>query len=204
MTSNNIYQVASQYLAAQDADWARLIAQVGDCGLVVKETYEPYEALVRAIAHQQIHARAAEAILGRFLALFPHVAFPDANDILATDEITLRACGFSASKVLTIRGIAEKSSQGYIPTLAQAQHMSDEALIACLVQLRGVGRWTVEMMLIFTLGRKDVLPIDDFGVREGYRLLKQLAEQPKPKALGVLGELWAPHRSIAKSSNLAK
>ncbi len=143
MISTSIYRLASLHLVAQDADWARLIAQVGDCNLVVEEAREPYESLVRAIAHQQIHGRAAEAILGRFLGLFPDVSFPSADQILATDVATLRACGFSASKVQTILGIAERSSHGYIPGLVEAQQMSDEALIGCLVELRGIGRWTV-------------------------------------------------------------
>ncbi len=158
---------------------------------------EPYEALVRAIAHQQVHGRAAEAILGRFVALFPGHDFPPAVAVLTAPAEALRGCGLSGNKVAAIRDIAEKSVGGLVPTRKIAARMSDEKLIEHLVQIRGVGRWTVEMFLIFTLGRPDVLPIDDFGVREGYRVAAGLEEQPKPRDLATIGEAWAPYRSVA-------
>lgn len=188
---------AAAHLAACDPDWAALIARVGPPALALKPLREPWEALVRAIAHQQVHGRAAEAILGRFLALYPGADFPTADAVIASDDAVLRACGFSAAKVASIRGIAEGARSGLVPTLAEAQTLSDDELIARLVTLRGVGRWTVEMLLMFTLARPDVLPVDDFGVREGWRQLKQLPEQPKPKALGVIGQAWSPWRSTA-------
>jgi DNA-3-methyladenine glycosylase II len=174
----------------------RVIRQVGPCTLrPVKR--EPYEALVRAIAHQQVHGRAAEAILGRVIALFPGHDFPPAAAVLATPAEQLRACGLSGSKVAAIRDIAEKAVDGLVPSRARAARMSDEQLIEHLVQLRGVGRWTVEMLLIFTLGRCDVLPVDDFGVREGWRVATGAETQVKPKDLAAIGETWAPWRSIA-------
>jgi DNA-3-methyladenine glycosylase II len=197
MSNAEIYQLASEHLSAQDADWAKLIAQVGECRLEVKEAREPYEALVRAISYQQLNGRAAEAILGRFLALFPDTEFPNPEQILATNEDTMRGCGFSRTKISTIREIAVNAQTGLVPTLADALQMENEMLIERLVQLRGVGRWTVEMFLIFTLGRMDVLPVGDFGIREGYRLFKSLAVQPTPKVLSHLGLPWAPYRSVA-------
>lgn len=188
---------AAAHLVACDPDWAPLIARVGPPALPLKPLREPWEALVRAIAHQQIHGRAAEAILGRFLALYPDTDFPTPDAVVASDDAVMRACGFSAGKVASIRGIAEGARSGLVPTLAEAQALSDDELIARLVALRGVGRWTVEMLLMFTLARPDVLPVDDFGVREGWRQLKQLPEQPKPKALGVIGQAWSPWRSSA-------
>jgi DNA-3-methyladenine glycosylase II len=174
----------------------RVIRQVGPCTLrPVKR--EPYEALVRAIAHQQVHGRAAEAILGRFIALHPGHPFPPAAAVLEMPVETMRGCGFSGSKVAAIRDIAEKSVGGLVPTRKAAARMSDEKLIEHLVQVRGVGRWTVEMLLIFTLGRRDVLPVDDFGVREGWKVAAGLEAQPKPRELGALGEAWSPFRSIA-------
>ena len=158
---------------------------------------EPYEALVRAIAHQQVHGRAAEAILGRFIELFPGHDFPPAAAVLTAPAEALRGCGLSGSKVAAIRDIAEKSVGGLVPTRKVAARMADEALIERLVQIRGVGRWTVEMFLIFTLGRPDVLPVDDFGVREGFRVSAGLEEQPKPRDLATIGEAWAPYRSVA-------
>jgi DNA-3-methyladenine glycosylase II len=173
-----------------------IIKAVGPCTMAVTMR-EPYEALVRAIAHQQVHGRAAEAMLGRLLALHAAPEFPPAGFILDLPPEALRGCGFSGSKVAAIRDIAEKSMAGLVPSLAEAAGLDDESLIARLVAIRGVGRWTVEMVLIFTLGRPDVLPVDDFGVREGYRLAAGLAEQPRPRALAEIGQGWAPYRSIA-------
>jgi DNA-3-methyladenine glycosylase II len=192
----------------RDAVLRRVIRQVGDCTLKPARR-QPYEALVRAIAHQQVHGRAAEAILGRFIALCPGAAFPAPDAVLALSPEAMRAAGLSANKVLAIRDIAEKAALGVIPNRAAARRLSDEALIERLVALRGVGRWTVEMLLIFTLGRADILPVDDFGVREGYRIAAGLPEQPKPKALAELGEAWAPFRTTAawylwRAADLAK
>ncbi len=173
-----------------------VIRQVGPCTLrPVKR--EPYEALVRAIAHQQVHGRAAEAILGRFIALYPGHDFPPADQVLATPVDAMRACGLSGSKVAAIRDIAEKSVGGLVPTRRAAARLEDAALIERLVAIRGVGRWTVEMLLIFTLGRCDVLPVDDFGVREGYRVATGAEAQLKPKDLAAIGQDWGPWRSIA-------
>jgi len=188
---------AVEHLTASDPDWTSLIARVGKCGLQPKPEREPYEALVRAVAYQQLHGRAAEAILNRFLTLYPDISFPSPTSILTTDENILRACGFSAAKVMTIRGIAEGTLDGVVPVRRAALAMTDEELISRLVSLRGIGRWTVEMFLIFTLERPDVLPIDDFGVREGWRVMKSLSKQPLPKELSKIGLAWSPYRSTA-------
>ncbi|MES2710167.1 MAG: DNA-3-methyladenine glycosylase 2 family protein [Pseudomonadota bacterium] len=173
-----------------------VLRAVGPCLLAVTPR-EPYEALIRAIAHQQVHGRAAEAILGRFIQLFPGPHFPAAEQVLAMPPEALRGCGFSGSKVIAIRDIAEKTVGGLVPGLEASGKLDDETLIERLVVLRGVGRWTVEMLLIFTLGRRDILPVDDFGVREGWRLATKADAQLKPKALAAIGEAWAPYRSIA-------
>lgn len=188
---------AAEHLAACDPSWEALIQRVGPCRLGDGAEREPYEALVRAVAHQQLHARAAEAMLGRLLALEPDGAFPSPERLLAHGEQGLRACGFSASKTAALRGIAEQTLAGVVPTALQAGGLDDEELIARLTTLRGVGRWTVEMLLIFTLRRPDVLPVDDFGVREGWRVLKGLQQQPKPRELAAIGEAWSPWRSTA-------
>ena len=192
----------------RDAVLKRVIRQVGDCTLKPARR-QPYEALVRAIAHQQVHGRAAEAILGRFIALCPELGFPTPEAVLALPPEAMRAAGLSANKVLAIRDIAEKAALGVIPNRAAARRLSDEVLIERLVALRGVGRWTVEMLLIFTLGRADILPVDDFGVREGYRVAAGLPDQPKPKVLAEIGEAWAPFRTTAawylwRAADLAK
>jgi DNA-3-methyladenine glycosylase II len=182
---------------SQDSRFAALIVRVGRPRMDIQRQRTPYEALVRAIAHQQLHGRAAEAILARFSALFPGDAFPEPAAVMATADTALRDCGFSASKILAIRDICAKALDGTVPTRRQSHRLSDEDLIERLTSIRGVGRWTVEMLLIFTLGRPDVLPVDDFGVREGYRVLYGLDAQPKPKDLGQIGLAWAPHRSLA-------
>ncbi|MGS0624693.1 DNA-3-methyladenine glycosylase family protein [Ralstonia sp. VS2407] len=195
--SENAYRQAETFLATLDEDWARHIAAIGPCRHAAKPAREPYEALIRAIAYQQLHAKAGDAILGRFLALYPAAAFPAPQQVLATDEAALRTCGFSGTKLATIRGIAQAALDGVVPTREQALSMPDEALIDRLVTLRGVGRWTVEMLLIYTLERSDILPADDFGVRDGYRRLKRLDTTPTRKQMETLGLAWSPYRTVA-------
>ncbi|MCO7517545.1 DNA-3-methyladenine glycosylase [Pseudomonas guariconensis] len=195
--SPEAYREATDFLASLDPDWARHIAAIGPCQHAAMPGREPYEALVRAIAYQQLHARAAEAILGRLLALFPDVAFPSPGQLLATAPETLRACGFSASKLATLQGIAQASLEGIVPSREEALSLHDDALIERLVPLRGVGRWTVEMLLIYCLERSDILPVDDFGVREGYRRMKGLDKAPTPAQLRSLGGGWSPYRTVA-------
>ncbi len=187
---------AATHLAAADPAFATLIARIGPCTATPKPR-EPFEALVRAIAHQQLHSRAAEAILTRMAALHPGDAFPQPEQLAATPAGTLRACGFSGSKIAAIQDICARTLDGTVPTMQAAATLSDDELIRRLVVIRGVGRWTVEMVLISTLGRPDVLPVDDFGVREGWRRIKQLDVQPRPKELAAIGEAWAPWRSTA-------
>lgn len=187
---------ATRHLIQADPALAGLIRRVGRCALVVDKD-EPYAALISAIAHQQLHGRAARAILARFVALYPDAPFPAPAQILSTPDATLRGCGFSANKVAAIRDIAAKTAEGLVPTRRAAARLSDAALIERLTAIRGVGRWTVEMLLISTLGRPDILPVDDFGVREGFRRLHRLATQPRPRDLAAMGEAWAPCRSTA-------
>jgi DNA-3-methyladenine glycosylase II len=188
---------ASTYLASIDADWARLVTQLGPCGHLPRPEREPFEALVRAVAYQQLHVKAGDAILGRLLALHPQQPFPSPAQLIDTAIDTLRGCGFSARKIETIHGIAAATLSGVVPNLADAQRLSDDELIARLSALKGIGRWTVEMFLIYSLARPDILPVDDFGVREGYRLLKSLDVAPTPKAMALIGEAWSPHRTAA-------
>jgi DNA-3-methyladenine glycosylase II len=181
----------------RDQRFAALIRRVGPPQLGIQRGRSPYEALMRAIAHQQLHGRAALAILARFEALYPAGAFPPPDLVLASPETELRACGFSGAKIAAMRAICAAALNGTLPTRRGSARLSDEALIERLTTIRGVGRWTVEMLLIFTLGRPDVLPVDDFGVRDGYRALYGLDLPPKPKALAEIGLIWAPYRSIA-------
>ncbi|MBB2202905.1 DNA-3-methyladenine glycosylase family protein [Gluconacetobacter tumulisoli] len=184
------------HLSAADPDLAALVARTGPCHLRVDTVQEPYEALVNAIAHQQLHGRAAVAILGRFVALAGGV-FPAPDALLAMSVDDLRGCGFSGSKILAMQGVAQARLAGIVPSRQEAMFLSDDELIARLTSLRGIGRWTVEMLLIFALGRPDVMPVDDFGVRDGWRVLKGLDVAPRPKVLADIARAWSPYRSAA-------
>ena len=175
----------------------RLIRRHGPCALAPRVRWSPYEALVRAVAHQQLNGRAAETILARFVALFDGQRFPSPATVVAADPRTLRRSGLSRAKARAIKDIARHAVAGAVPTRRTAARMTDAAIIEQLTRIRGVGTWTVEMLLIFTLGRPDVLPVNDFGVRDGYRLAYRLPRQPSPKELLAFGERWRPHRSVA-------
>lgn len=197
MSSPESLQTATAHLAAQSRAWSQLIHTVGPCTLTVQTGREPYESLTHAVAHQQLHGKAAEAMLRRLSLLFGGQEFPYPEDLLAVEPEQLRACGFSGRKVATLRAIAEGTVTGVVPDRETAAQLSDEDLIARLTALPGIGAWTVQMLLIFTLGRLDVWPVDDFGVREGWRRLAQLPEQPKPRVMRDLGEPLRPWRSVA-------
>lgn len=187
---------ASQFLAAIDTDWARLIRRIGPTPDSTPAQQEPYEALIRAVAYQQLHGKAAAAILGRLLALYGG-QFPEPAALLASDIADLRACGFSGRKISYMINLAEASLAGNIPDYMTALAMDDEALITQLTTLPGIGRWTVEMMQMHTLGRPDILPVDDLGVREGYRRMKGLSTAPTARSLKEIGLAWRPYRSTA-------
>lgn len=191
-----MYAQATDFLAGIDADWRRLIEHVGPCNFQPRPEREPYEALIGAVAYQQLHGRAAEAILNRLLDLNAgKMLTPD--QLLAVEIEDLRACGFSARKIVTLRTIAGAVQTGQVPSRKQALKLSDDDLIQRLVALKGIGRWTVEMLLMHTLERMDILPVDDFGVRDGYRRLKKLDQAPTPKRLWQIGTAWSPYRTIA-------
>jgi len=188
---------ALKRLSAVDPVMKKLIREVGPCRLEHEPWRSPFQSLVQAVAHQQLHATAAGNILGRFKKLFPKRRFPKPADLAAVTDAQLRACGFSFAKIAAIRDLAAKSLDGTIPSSREIEKMGDEEIIGRLTEARGVGRWTVEMLLIFQLGRKDVLPVDDFGVRNGFRLAYQKRAMPKPKALLKFGQRWRPHGTTA-------
>ena len=189
---------ALRHLSRTDPVMRRIIRALGPCTFEPHRLrWTPFQALVRAVVYQQLHGRAAKAILDRFIALFDGRGFPSPAAVLAVDPRRMRRVGLSRAKARAIKDIARKAAAGVVPTRRVAARLSDDELVERLTTARGVGRWTVEMFLIFTLGREDVLPVDDFGVREGYRVAYGLREQPKPKALLAFGERWRPHRTTA-------
>ncbi len=188
---------AKRHLSKNDAVMRRLIRTHGPCGLDGGSRGPLFQTLVEAVANQQLNGKAARTILNRFRALFPGKKFPTPADVLAVPESAIRNAGFSRAKVASIRDIAAKSLDGTIPSVRSIVRMGDEEIIERLTQVRGVGRWTVEMLLIFHLGRLDVLPVGDFGVSTGYCIAYGKRQKPKPKVLAKFGERWKPYRSVA-------
>ena len=187
---------AVQYLSSIDSTLARLIERAGAFNLPINPLHNPFEALARNIIYQQLHGKAAAAIHQRVLALFGKKRlYP--LDILEASGESLRGAGLSAAKLVAIKDLATKTLDGTVPTLARLRRMGDEEIIEHLTKVRGIGRWTVEMLLIFRLGRADVLPVGDFAVRKGFSLVYGLKELPKPKELVHYGERWRPFRSVA-------
>jgi 3-methyladenine DNA glycosylase/8-oxoguanine DNA glycosylase len=203
------HNAALAHLSSVDKNLAKIIAKAGACGLQPERTQSIFESLMEAIIYQQLHGKAAATIAGRVKALFPEnverittrhgeqFAFPSPQQIVAIEPERLRSAGLSQNKMLAIRDLAAKALDGTVPTVKAAQKLSDHELVEHLTQVRGIGRWTVEMLLIFRLGRPDVLAVDDYGVRKGYAKMHRLDELPKAKDLEVLGEKWRPHRSVA-------
>ena len=187
---------ARRHLKKVDPAMDRLIGAVGPC-TIRPQRRSPFEALVRAVAHQQLNGKAADTIIRRFLELFPGRQFPTPVEVERMDESRIRAAGFSGSKVRAIRDIAAKAREGIVPERRVLARLDDEAIVERLIQCRGVGRWTVEMFLMFTLARPDVLPVDDFGVRSGFQLTYRLPGMPLPRELLEFGDRWRPYRTTA-------
>lgn len=186
-----------KHFAACDPVMAALIRAAGPYRLAPETARSPFESLARAITHQQLNGIAAERILGRFVALCGNGAFPLPAAVIARPDHELRAVGLSFAKIASLKDLAAKAENGIVPHGAALVTLGDGEIIERLTQVRGIGRWTVEMLLIFQLGRPDVLPVDDFGVRNGFRLAYGLRGMPTPRALAAFGERWAPHRTAA-------
>jgi DNA-3-methyladenine glycosylase II len=202
---------ATAALSAADPKLGKLIARVGPPTLRLAANQSPFEALTEAIIYQQLHGRAAAAIHARLIAGFQPMPtlspiHPTPEQILEVPTNELRAAGLSANKTLALRDLAAKTLDGTVPTLARIRRMSDQAIIDHLTQVRGIGKWTVEMMLIFRLGRPDIFPTSDYGVRKGFALTFQGLKPttkvtpdllPKPEVMERRAKKWAPWRSIA-------
>ena len=186
-----------QHLSAADRVLGRLIKKVGPCALKPEKKQSPFAALVEAVAHQQLTGKAAMTILGRVKALYPQKKFPTPEDLLQTSDDLLRGAGLSRAKVAAIKDISANTLSGVVPTSQAIARMDDAAIIEQLTAIRGVGQWTVEMLLIFKLGRPDVLPVGDYGVRKGFALAYKRDELPSPKELLEYGERWRPYRTTA-------
>lgn len=191
------YTAAIATLKQADPILAGLIDQVGDCRLNHhQQTGDLLFALAESIIFQQLSGKAASTIHRRFLQLYPDKPFPVAEDILNTPDEVLRSAGVSRSKALYLKDLARKVLEG-LPSLEELEAMEDEAIIQTLTQVKGIGRWTVQMLLMFRLHRWDVLPVDDLGIRSGIRKVYNLPELPDKKTVEFIGEPWKPYRSVA-------
>jgi O-6-methylguanine DNA methyltransferase len=190
--------VAVEHLRASDPALARLIDAVGPFRMQLASTQSLFVALAQAIVYQQLNGKAAATIFGRVCALFPKASGgPTPDHVLRTSDEMLRGAGLSRSKLLSLQDLARRSSAGEIPTLAEIHRMESEAIIERLTAVRGIGRWTVEMLLMFRLGRPDVLPADDYGIRKGFALTFKKRELPTRKSLEARGARWSPYRTVA-------
>jgi 3-methyladenine DNA glycosylase/8-oxoguanine DNA glycosylase len=189
--------VACRHLTQADPRLAELIAQVGEFGLRPRITHSLFGSLLRSIVYQQLSGKAASTILKRVVRLTAPRRFPTPRDLLELPPERLRGAGLSAAKTAAVRDLAARTLDGTVPPLARIRRMEDEEIIERLTQVRGIGRWTVEMLLIFRLGRPDVLPVDDLGVRKGFARVFRKGRLPEPASLLRRAEAWRPYRSVA-------
>jgi 3-methyladenine DNA glycosylase/8-oxoguanine DNA glycosylase len=188
---------AHEHLAQVDQRLGRLIADIGEFPFKLDECDSVYESLLEAIAYQSISGKAAATIFARIKALGANGQCPTPEEIVNARSQTLREAGLSFAKVAAMKDLAQKTIDGVVPSLEAAHKMSDEELVERLISVRGIGAWTVEMFLIFRLGRPDVLPIHDYGVQKGFAILYRKKAIPKPRELAEFGERWRPYRTVA-------
>jgi DNA-3-methyladenine glycosylase II len=188
---------AHQHLSATDPRMAALIARSRRYNVVPAGSIRPFDALAESIAYQQLSGKAAATIFGRVRALYPRRKWLDPEQVLATPDDALRGAGLSRAKTAALKDLAAKTINGTVPSSRALLRMSDDGIIARLTQVRGIGRWTVEMLLLFDLGRPDVWPVDDYGVRKGFAKTFGRRKLPTPKQLVKIGEKWRPYRSAA-------
>lgn len=188
---------ATAALARNDRKLGRWMRRIGPIDYDFNARFDPVDALARSIIHQQLSGKVVRVIEGRVEALMPRGRKITARGLDAVDDDSLRGAGLSGNKLLALRDLAAKAQAGVVPTATRIDRMTDEDLIERLVQVRGIGRWTVEMLLMFRLGRPDILPVDDLGVRKGAQIVHQMADMPTPRALREFGARWAPYRTLA-------
>lgn len=191
------HELALDHLTSVDRRLARVIELAGPFTMRPQKLQSPFQALLRAIVYQQLSGKAAATILGRVTALFPDRRGVRPAAMLEAREDLLRQAGMSRAKVLAVKDLAAKTLDGTVPTLARLRTMADEEIIERLTSVRGIGQWTVEMLLIFRLGRPDVLPVADLGVRRGFMLTYGKRAMPTPGDVLRFGERWRPYRSVA-------
>jgi DNA-3-methyladenine glycosylase II len=175
---------------------ARLVERIGPIHLRARRV-PVFQSLVQSVIYQQLNGKAADTILARFQALFGGRDFPSATQVLAAPPERLRSAGLSRPKAKYIQGIAERAVSGGLPSLQECDNLTDAEIVERLTELNGVGRWTVEMFLIFNLARPDILPVHDLGVRRGFQITYGKRKLPEPEQLEKFGQCWKPYRTLA-------
>ena len=190
------YKEASDFLSKLDDDWEGLIRKRGTFNLKLSHNLEPYQALIKSVIFQQLHPKSGNAIFSRFLLIFKN-EFPDDKSILKKSSIRIKSCGLSQNKLLTILEIASQSANKKLPTSIEIIKMRDDEIIKLFTTTKGIGEWTVQMLLIFNLGRLDIIPKNDLAIRKNYQKLKKLTKPITPKEIKIISKSWKPYRSIA-------
>lgn len=190
------YRRARRHLMRADPVLAAVVRHVGPCGLADRQRTDHLTALLGAIVSQQLSTKAAATIFGRVLALFPDHTIPGAGAIAAVDDATLRGAGLSGQKVAYVRDLCARIGDGRL-RLNELDGLDDETVIERLTAVKGFGRWTAEMFLMFRLHRPDVLPVGDLGIVNAVQRLYRLRKRPDAKRLLTIGEAWRPYRSVA-------
>jgi len=188
---------AVRHLRTVDPALAAVIRTAGTCGLEPRLRSSPFEEVLESIVYQQLSGKAAASIYGRVRALYPARRALQPQALLDTPDEALRGAGLSRAKLAAAKDLAAKTLEGIVPTAAALRRMPDEEIIERLTAVRGVGRWTVQMLLIFRLGRPDVLPVHDLGIQKGFQLTYRTRQLPKPERIERHGERWRPFRSVA-------
>jgi len=190
------YKEASDFLSKIDSDWEILIKKIGVFSPKISHDLEPYQSLIKSVIFQQLHPKAGNAIFERFLLIFNN-EFPDDKSILEKSSIEIKSCGLSQNKLLTILEIASQSANKKLPTSLEIEKIQDDEIIKLFTSIKGIGEWTAQMLLIFNLGRLDIMPHNDLAIRRNYQKLKRLANPITPKEIIEISAAWGPYRSVA-------
>ena len=190
------YKKASDFLSKLDPDWESLVKKRGAFSLKISQDLEPYQSLIKSVIFQQLHPKSANTIFTRFLLIFNN-KFPDDKSILKKSSIKIKSCGLSQNKLLTILEIASLSASKKLPTSIEIIKMRDDEIIKLFTATKGIGEWTVQMLLIFNLGRLDIIPKNDLALRKNYRKLKRLTNPITPREIEMISKSWKPYRSVA-------
>ena len=193
---NSQYKEASDFLSKIDADWEILVKKIGIFSPKISHDLEPYQSLIKSVIFQQLHPKAGSAIFKRFLLIFNN-EFPDDKSILEKSSIEIKSCGLSQNKLLTILEVASQSANKKLPTSLEIEKIQDDEIIKLFTSIKGIGEWTAQMLLIFNLGRLDILPHNDLAIRKNYQKLKRLANPITPTEIIGISAAWSPYRSVA-------